>query len=503
MIYRLIYYPYLLLIISIIFLFVAFIILLSKRLTVMSCDISEITKNRDLTTRLKVKGGKGGFSNLCKEFTNLLDMFRDEMKLFINSYRDINMILGNLTTKFTEIMGVLLGFKKNFDKGSDMVQTTSSAVQETTSAIEEIESTTINIANIAKALSQTADNVNNSVESEKMSIDEMKQVVNLVIKELQSIIEQMNGLEGKSQKIGSILKTIVDISEQTNLLALNASIEAARAGEFGKGFVVVAEEIRKLAENTRVSVSETREIITEVRESIENINKNILNFNEKIQGIDKSINTISLRLQTIVDEMSRLRKEASDLAEITQEQSMLAGEISTAMMNLSEKAIDMDNSIGENNRNLEKLIEEFHNIEVILKEISDKAKSVSSRVIVYNNKELIKIIEDAIIAHKAWVKKVKDAIDQKAGRLNVVLDGAFCQFGSIYYFIKPPKGIERKWESIHEPHIMIHELGRQINEALMNGEIEQAKKIFLDVDKTKEKLINILSEIKSELEVLV
>ncbi|WP_147034610.1 methyl-accepting chemotaxis protein [Tenuibacillus multivorans] len=170
------------------------------------------------------------------------------------------------------------------------------------------------------------------------SVDQMSAITTLVT----NTVEQVNGLNQKSEEISKLIVVIKDIAEQTNLLALNAAIEAARAGESGKGFAVVADEVRKLAEQVEKSISEITGIIQGVQnetkavtqsleegyKQVEQGNEQIRDSRDQFDAINQSISEMTQGIQTIsshlkeVSNNSELMNESiSEIASSTEESS--------------------------------------------------------------------------------------------------------------------------------------------------------------------------------------
>jgi methyl-accepting chemotaxis protein len=257
-------------------------------------------------------------------------------------------------------------------------QELSSQVHEIASAVEQMTST---IIQTTKSTTRTAENSKNAVTIAQRGGEVIIQTVNgitkiaEVVNKASDIIQELGR---NSQQIGDIVQVIDEIADQTNLLALNAAIEAARAGEQGRGFAVVADEVRKLAERTTKATKEIAQMIRKIQNDTKNAVESVTEGAQVVEEGKKLASKAGESLKEIISSANEVVDLANQVASASEEQSATAEQISKNIESISQVTNESASGVQQIARaadDLNRLTETLSHLVSMFKVEDDRTKS--------------------------------------------------------------------------------------------------------------------------------
>ena len=330
-------------------------------------DISQRVYRGDMTVNLDYDT-QDEFGKIANSYNDTLGKIRSITAEIQKIANELTQSAETMSTGVNESAQVVNSIAVSINDIAELSMSQNKNVDTASSALDNIVDSVNDVADLAKQTADKANDVGTTVNQGIEGINVIVQHMNRIETMVRTSADQVDTLGHRSEEIGQIVETIVNISGQTNLLALNAAIEAARAGEHGRGFAVVAEEIRKLAENSQDAAQHIAELIGTIQDETKKAVEAMHNGNKGVrQGTDVvkeamgefsqvtgMVDSMVAQMAQVADHIHQVSAESNNVVEatsqVTNDSNKIASETQQVSAASEEQSATMHELANENTK---------------------------------------------------------------------------------------------------------------------------------------------------------
>lgn len=319
------------------------------------------------STIVELSQGNGDLTRRLDVYTNDdLGQIAEAVNTFIGNLQAMMLEVSQSTEHISDGIQQL---KTQAELNNNVLTAHYSETEQVVTAVNEMSSTAESVSQSASQSASFTQKTSEEAEQSKRVVDGAVSSVAALIDEVESMALSIQAMNEDTQKIGSVLGVIGGIADQTNLLALNAAIEAARAGEHGRGFAVVADEVRALAARTQQSTSEINEMLSNLRNGASSVVAAMDVTKNSCQQTADTTSNVTESLDSMATSVVEINDLGIQIAAAAEQQSTVTEEISRNMMAIQEmvsqltdngtQTMDSTNNLASSNEQLVAIVNQF------------------------------------------------------------------------------------------------------------------------------------------------
>lgn len=318
-----------------------FLYMIRRRLADLAVKFKDVsTGDGDLRRRINVKGNDG-IDDLGNIFNRFIEKLQD--------------IISQVMSDSSNLVGVASHLNTISASSSNSALQQQTQIEQVATAMNEMTATATEVANNARSAADAAQAADADVNSGMEIVSQTVSSINSLASEVERANDVIRTLQSDSEEIGSVLDVIRGIAEQTNLLALNAAIEAARAGEQGRGFAVVADEVRTLASRTQQSTEEIQAMIERLQTGANDAVKVMEESHIQATNSVSQASETGAALQKITSAVNTINNMNLHISNAAEQQTEVAHEIDVSLNKINQASHESVSNAGEASQESENL----------------------------------------------------------------------------------------------------------------------------------------------------
>lgn len=439
---------------------------------------------------------------MLNQFQRLMNS-EEKMSVSAKELLDIVSSLSSFDVGMTHISNQLTDFASEMAVVSE---SNLAIVEETTAKMNEVNDVVASTSDTLNSLSDESKHLAKKNDESMELLKELESFKDSVIHDNGIMIDKIQHLLDLAAEVENIVNSVQEIADRTNLLSLNASIEAARAGENGRGFAIVAQEIRRLADDTKQKlngmmqfVSSIRTAAEESKTSLNNTIKSSSHMSEKIEAVSDTVSKNVGMLNNIIKGVNTINKSMQGIKIATEE----INQAMEASGHDAEKLSSMTKSIHEDARKSVEFAGQISQIDNRLSEmLGAMFQSLEGGIHAISKEEILDVLAKAKNAHIKWIEVLKTSVDEMR-IYPLQTNPKKCAFGHFYNAIRINyKEIVEEWKQIGEIHHRFHILGDEVIEAIRNNQKTQAMDLYNEAEVLSMEIIDLMEDIMNKLSLM-